>query len=160
MSTRTPIFYSAVFILLKNEKGEYLLQKRQNTGYMDDCYDASMSGHVEEHESVYDAALRELSEEINVSAQTKDLELIMLTQMDVDRQYLNYVFVCDHWHGEPQIMEPQKNSQLKWFAPDDIPTNATPTLMLLRERNFQNDTSKVEYVNTDRFAKLCNGKET
>ncbi len=155
--TRSPIFYSAVFVVLENENGDYLLQKRQNTGYMDGYYDASMSGHVEMSESVYDAALRELTEEIGVTATKENLELVMLSQMDVDRPYLNYTFICKEWAGEPRVMESDKNSELIWRTASSMPDKMTPTMELLRVRSFAKDTSVVEYVDSNRFKELMNG---
>lgn len=154
MSSRQPIFYSAVFVLLQNENGEVLLQKRQNTGYMDGRYDTSMSGHVEAGESVYDAAVRETAEEIGVSIQSEGLELIMLSQMDADRPYLNYTFVCKKWEGEPKIMEPEKNGELSWLSLKDLPDELTPTLALIRERGVNANISKIQYVDTERLRNL------
>jgi 8-oxo-dGTP diphosphatase len=156
VASRQPTFYSAVFVLLQNEKGEVLLQKRQNTGYMDGRYDASMSGHVELHENIYEAAIRELAEEVGVEAMEQDLELVMLSQMDVDRPYLNYTFVCRKWAGTPQIMEPEKNSELVWYTIDSLPADLTPTMALLRERQLRVDTSRIEYVDEARLVYLDN----
>ena len=152
--TRSPIFYSAVFIILQNQSGKYLLQKRQNTGYMDGYYDASMSGHVEASESIYDAALRELTEEVGVTTTKENLELVMISQMDVDRPYLNYTFICKDWEGEPKIMEPVKNGELTWRSVDDMPSKMTPTMELLRARHFTKETSFIEYVDSSRFTDL------
>lgn len=154
MANHQPHFYSAVFVLLQNEIGEVLLQKRQNTGYMDERYDASSSGHVEPHESIYLAAIRETAEEIGVIVEPDHLELIMLSQMDVDRPYLNYIFLCKKWQGEPKIMEPEKISDLNWYLHDGLPDELTPTIALLRERQMQSDVSKVEYVNAERLKQL------
>jgi 8-oxo-dGTP diphosphatase len=154
VANHQPLFHSAIFVLLQNEKGEVLLQKRQNTGFMDERYDASASGHVEPLESLNDAAVRETAEEVGVIVQHGDLELIMLSQMDVDRPYLNYIFLCKKWQGEPRIMEPEKNSELTWYSIDNLPDDLTPTMALLQERKMQADTSKVEYVNVERMNKL------
>ena len=112
MSERTPLFHAAVFVILKNERGEILLQQRANTGFMDGRYDGSATGHVEPNESIHDAALRELEEELGVSAKADDLKLVLIAQMDVDKPYLNFAFICERWEGEPRIAEPEKNAVL------------------------------------------------
>lgn len=153
MPERFPSFYSAVFVVLKNEKGEVLLQHRTNTGYMDGHYDASASGHVEPDESIFDAAIRESEEELGIRIETADLELILTSQMNADRPYLNYVFSCNKWEGEPQIMEQQKCDDLSWFSLNDLPRLLTPTLQLLKERKFT-DVLSFEYVNSRRLKEL------
>lgn len=154
MSDRQPIFHSAVFVLLENELGEFLLQKRQNSGYMDGRYDFSASGHVELDESVYTAATREVQEEIGVVIDPDDLELMMLVQMDVDRAYLNYIFYSRKWQGTPEIRETEKISQLGWYSKADLPDKLVPTMALLREKGFRADTTRVEYVDIDRQNRL------
>jgi len=71
---RENLLHRAVHILLVNDKGELLLQKRS---YRKDrfpgCWDSSASGHVNAGESYLDCATRELEEEIG--AQTNLIEL-------------------------------------------------------------------------------------
>lgn len=43
----------AVFVCVRNQKGEILLQQRTNTGYLDGYWDFAASGHVEYGESVH-----------------------------------------------------------------------------------------------------------
>ena len=56
---------SAVFpIILRREGGrtQILLHLRQNTGYMDGCWDFAGSGHVDENETARQAVARECLE--------------------------------------------------------------------------------------------------
>jgi len=52
----------AVFVILRNEAGEILLEQRANTGYLDGYWDLP-SGHVEYAESIHQTAVREVLEE-------------------------------------------------------------------------------------------------
>ena len=153
MSDRSPLFYSAVFVLLKQTDGKYLLQQRASTGFMDGHYDISATGHVEYGESIVTAALRELTEEVGVTADPSDLRLIMGSQMNTYRQYLNYTFVCETWKDEPRILEPEKCSDLAWFAPEELPERLTPTLALLQEAGFTEE-FHFEYVDSARQTRL------
>lgn len=150
---RAPLFYSAVFVVLKRDDGAYLLQKRRNTGYMDDHYDLSVSGHVEPDESIIVSAVREASEEIGVLIDPDDLELAMCTQMNEERPYLNYIFLVTKWQGEACIGEPEKCSRLDWFHADEFPVTLTPTAAIFKEGDF---TSKFhfEYVDKERLCKI------
>ena len=60
--------YSAVFPILLREGAngqEVLLHLRQNTGYMDGCWDFAGSGHVDENETARQAVTRECLEELD-----------------------------------------------------------------------------------------------
>lgn len=144
-----PNFYSAVFVLLENEDGKVLLQRRMNTGFMDGHYDMSATGHVDDDEYVVDAIIRETQEEIGVDIEPDDLKMVMAAQMNADRSYLNYTFVCKNWKGEPTIMEPEKCDDLRWFSKDELPELLTPTLHLLKERDFS-ETLGFEYMDLER----------
>ncbi len=148
-----PNFFSAVFVLLENEAGEILLQRRVNTGFMDGHYDMSATGHVDNEEYIVDAIIREAKEEIGVDIAPEDLKIIMAAQMNADRPYLNYVFLCKKWQGEPKIMEPQKCDDLTWFNKTNLPELLTPTLHLLRTRDFS-ETLGFEYMDLERRKEL------
>lgn len=108
---------------------EVLLHKRQNTGFNDDTWDAP-SGHIESQpngliETPVAAAARELMEEARLVVAHADLRLVNLAtcvEPAVNYQYFTYV---TEWDGsEPTIGEPEKCSELGWFAlealPDDV----------------------------------------
>jgi 16S rRNA (adenine1518-N6/adenine1519-N6)-dimethyltransferase len=71
---RKNMLHRAVHILLVNNRGELLLQKRS---YRKDrfpgCWDSSASGHVDAGESYVDCAARELEEEIGAKANVFEL---------------------------------------------------------------------------------------
>lgn len=151
---RSPMFYSAVFVLLENDAGEVLLQRRINTGFMDGHYDMSATGHVDDgSEYIVDAAIRETKEEIGVDIAPGDLIMVMAAQMNADRPYLNYTFLCKKWQGEPTIMEPEKCDDLKWVKKDKLPELLTPTLHLLKGRKFS-EMLGFEYMDLERRKKI------
>ena len=115
----------ATFLILTREnngKTEILLQKRCNTGYMDDMYDAACSGHLEKGESVAAATVREAKEEIDITINEFDLELIQVIH-SYKEDYFNTFFTVKNYIGEPKIMEPSKCSDLSWFDIDNLPEN-------------------------------------
>jgi len=120
---------------------EVLLQLRQGTGYMDGYWAAAVAGHVEQGESVFDAAAREAVEEIGVA----DVDLTPLCAMHrtgngepVDER-VDYFFTTSSWSGEPRIVEPDKCADLRWFGLRDLPSPVVPhelsVLSQLREGN-------------------------
>ena len=65
-------FLSAVYLIIKNENNEILLQRRQGTklwpGFL-----ALPAGHVDEGENAYDAVIREAKEELGITISVKDI---------------------------------------------------------------------------------------
>lgn len=112
---------SAVFIALRDKTGRVLLHRRYNTGYMDGRYDLP-SGHVEQGESVLQAAVRELQEETGTKVKQKDLKLWHINQFSANEQeYYNFFFTADSWQGEPTIMEKNKCDDMQFFPLANLP---------------------------------------
>ena len=121
------MFRSAVFVAIKNENDEYLLQRRTNTGFMDGYYDLA-SGHLEHGESCEQAAVREAEEELGLKISPNDLELVATFQsyFEPDINYLNLIFRARKFQGVPVIGEPDKIDHIGWFHPDNFPEKLTP----------------------------------
>ncbi len=120
----------AAYVLLRRDD-QVLLQLRQNTGYMDGHWAAAAAGHVEEGESVLDAARREAREELGIDVGTTDLEA--LTVMHRTRpdggpieQRVDFFFACRTWTGDPVIAEREKAADLRWFALSALPAPVVP----------------------------------
>ena len=115
----------ASYVLLLRGR-EVLLQRRQNTGYMDGFWVAGAAGHVEPGETARQAAVREVREELGVDIDAGNLELATVMQrtdgVGVPReQRVDWFWTCRKWAGEPRICEPEKASDLGWFRLTDLP---------------------------------------
>jgi len=111
--------YSAVFpIILSEDKKNILLHLRQNTGYNDGLWETAASGHVDINETAKDAACRECMEEIGIEVDCDSLEFVHLTH---NGNYYHIYFLVHNYDGIPQIMEPLKNAELRWFALENLP---------------------------------------
>lgn len=115
----------AVFVfLIKNNK--ILLLQRQNTGYRDGDYDVP-AGHLEDGESVSQAAIREAKEEACVEIEPKNLQFCHVmhrkTVGDGGRVYIDFFFIAHKWFGVPKIGEPAKCSDLRWVPINELPEN-------------------------------------
>lgn len=128
----------AVFVIIRNERGEILLQQRTNTTYLDGYWDFP-SGHVEHGESLQEAAARELHEEVGLVVRPEDLRLVHIDQYFLDKDYINFVLVADRWQGTPAIGEPEKVGDLRFFAPDTLPEKCVNVVRVYERAGFSDD---------------------
>lgn len=132
----------AVLVLLtrKNANGntEYLLQKRQNTGFADGMWDFSVSGHVEKDEPMSKAVHREAKEEIGVDVDPEDIKFIGLLHSfgDGEPRVLG-CFEVMNYSGEIGIGEPEKVAELEWFDENNLPENMIDSRKVVIEQ-FKN----------------------
>lgn len=126
----------SVFVVVRNKIGELLLHQRANTGYLDGYYDFAASGHVEPGESIGATALRELREETGLTGRLEDLRLVHINHNYLDTPYMNFTFALDKWDGVPTITEPDKCSDLRFFAPGALPEKCTLNVRLNERTGF------------------------
>jgi len=122
---RSSAIHRIVRIVLRNTKGEYLLQKRAtNKGSWPNTWDHSAGGHVDKGEDYMVAAKRELEEEIGV----KGLDL-----QEIDYYYsedtppgyeaaikrFNKVYLATY-DKTPTTLQKEEVSEVKWFKYSEI----------------------------------------
>jgi len=136
----------AVFVVLRNKKGEILLQQRGPKSYLAGYWDFP-SGHGELNESLRDSAVRELYEEVGLTAKPEDLRLIHIDQYFLEINYVNFVFALDAWSGTPKVCEPDKCSAVGWFAEGELPELCVNAVRAVEAAGF---TDELTYSVTDR----------
>lgn len=114
--------------LVITKNGKVLLGRRQNTGYADGEWQIMPSGHLEEGESVIDAAIREAKEEVGLDLAPTAIETahVMHHRNPGGTARIGMFFVTRGEVGEPVNKEPHKCAELAWFPPDDLPENTVP----------------------------------
>ncbi len=129
------MFRAAVFIIIRDDQGRVLLQRRANTGYLDGHYDFP-GGHVEDGESFVETGLRELAEEVGLKTEAADLQLLHLSQNFVDVAYINVMFTATNWSGTPAIMEPHKCDDLHFFNTSELPEKCSLAVRIIERAGF------------------------
>lgn len=118
---------AGILILTRKLDGQkqVLLQQRGQTEMLANKWDC-ISGHVEAQETVRQAMVREVYEELGVYIQADDLAFVGLTHLRLDDEttYYNIYLTTDRFVGTPQIMETDKHDDLKWVNLTDLPTMA------------------------------------
>ena len=143
----------AVFVIVRNDKGEILLQQRAaNAKYLVGYWDFP-SGHGEHGESLQDSAIRELKEEVGLTGKPEDLRLVHVEQYFVELNYINFIFALDKWSGTPRICEPDKCSAIGWFAPDALPEQCVNAVRAAETAAFSDDLS-YSITDSESYAKL------
>jgi 8-oxo-dGTP pyrophosphatase MutT (NUDIX family) len=129
----------AVFVIVRNEKGEILLQQRARSArYLNGYWDLP-SGHGEYDEDIRATAIRELKEEVDLNGRQEDLRLVHIDQYFVEVNYINFIFALDKWSGEPKACEPDKCDGVAWFAPDKLPEKCVNVVRAVEAAGFTDD---------------------
>lgn len=127
MPDRRSLLIAASYVVVLRD-GKVLLQRRQNTGYMDGRW-ALLAGHVDPGETAEQAAIREAREEAGIEV-TALTPLTTLQRIQIDgpqlEQRLDFFYRADEFAGEPTILEPTKSSEMGWFPLDGLPEDGVP----------------------------------
>ena len=115
-------FLSSVYLIIKNDQNEILLQRRQGTklwpGFL-----ALPAGHIDEGENAYDAIVREAREELGIKISIDNI----IDTFVVNRRnksllpYYDVYFEISRYEGKIQISEPEKCSELVWCNINNLP---------------------------------------
>jgi len=151
MSEQREITRWVAFVIVRNHKGEVLLQQRAGRRYLAGYWDFP-SGHGELNESIHGTAIRELREEVGLDGRPEDLRLVHIDQYFVEVNYINFVFALDTWSGTPKVCEPDKCDGVAWFAPDKLPDKCVNIVRVVEATGF---TDGLTYSVTDKDT-FCN----
>jgi 8-oxo-dGTP diphosphatase len=117
-------FLVAVHLFFLRED-QILLLRRFNTGYEDGNYSV-VAGHVEAGETVTQAAVREAGEEVGVTLDPQDMQIVHVMNRKSEDERIDFFMVINHWTGEISNTEPQKCDHLAWFPLESLPQNTVP----------------------------------
>ena len=113
---------------------QVLLLRRCNTGWRDGEYSVP-AGHVEQGETVTEAAIREALEETGVALDPAQLEVAHVMHRAGDDgqggqrpedERIDFFLRVRAWPGEPVNAEPEKCDDLRWAAVNALPANVIP----------------------------------
>jgi ADP-ribose pyrophosphatase YjhB (NUDIX family) len=111
---------AVLVILVKDNKVLFL---KRTHGWGAGTYSLP-GGNVELHESLTQAAIREVAEEVGVQLEPHNLSFVNLSHIknsDTDIEYLLVTFVATQWKREPFNKEPEKHSEMVWLDMDNLP---------------------------------------
>jgi mutator protein MutT len=104
--------------------GYVLMVRRSNTGFKDGSY-STVGGHLEGGETIKQAAIRECQEEIGVTIDPTDLEIIGVTHYGSPAgEGIDFFLVANQWTGEPSPKS--ECDDIQWCPVDGLPKNTIP----------------------------------
>ncbi len=144
-------FLSAIYLIIKNEKGEILFQRRQGTKLWP-LYLGLPAGHVDISEDVYETVTREAREELGIEISERDLGdtfVVNRRNKSID-PYFDVYFVVDNYRGEIEIKEPNKCQELVWARMDKLPEDVIPFERTAIENYRRGINFSVVYANNEK----------
>lgn len=123
MTERFKLIASVYLLFIRD--GKILLLRRADTGYEDGNY-GLVAGHLDAHESLTHAAIREAKEESGVDIDPHNLALVTTIHRRQSDERIDFFFIVNKWAGEPANTEPDKCDDLNWFDLDCLPANTIP----------------------------------
>lgn len=115
----------AVLALIKDDQ-VLLLQRSSDAPWMPNVWHVP-GGRVEAGETVQEAAVREIREELGISVAVDDLTFQGVVAYDETNgeDVDTFQFSTHRWQGEPRLMEPHKHQAMQWISVADFPSNIT-----------------------------------
>ncbi len=114
--------------LIVNDNNETLLVKRGQKSKNQVGVWSKPGGAVDLEEKVEDAVIREIKEELGV-----DIELVKFLGFtnhiikSENQHWIAFNYLAKIIKGEPQILEPDKIEEIKWFSLNNLPENLSQT---------------------------------
>lgn len=111
----------AVFII--NDKQQVLLQKRSANKRFDPNKWGLCAGHVDTKESLENAALREIKEEVGLKLKASDLHNFGKREIkicDVNSHITYFFYVKSNKEESEFVIQEEELSEVKWFYIDEI----------------------------------------
>ena len=122
---RHTVRVAVYLILIKDNK--ILLMRRYNTGWNDGNYSVP-AGHIDGNESITQATIREAREEIGITVNKNDLDVVHVMHVQSNHEYICFFLQAKKWDGEPKLMETDKCDDVQWFPLNDLPKNLSENL--------------------------------
>lgn len=131
-------FLSSVYLIIKNDRNEILLQRRQGTklwcGFL-----GLPAGHIDKGENALDAVVREAKEELDIDVSRNDIADVFVVNRrnKTIPSYFDIYFEISKYNGIIKINEPNKCSELIWANLNNLPEDIIDFEKVALENNIK-----------------------
>ncbi len=131
-------FLGAVYMIIKNEKGEILFGRRIGTklwcGYL-----GLPAGHIDKGEDAYEALFREAKEELDIEISYEDIiDIFVVNRRNKTLSpYFDIYFEIKSYKGEIKINEVDKCQEFKWCDLNNLPDDVIDYQKVALENNLK-----------------------
>lgn len=145
MQERFKVWGCVISLILKDDKALMILRKNKpDAGNYN-----LVGGRMEDKETVKQAIIREVREEVGLTVAEKDIEIVSTLHRLCDGGNWNsieFVVVINGFSGEPQNLEPQFCERLEWIDIHNLPENVSPYARTAIENYLNNVAfSEIDY---------------
>ncbi len=114
-------------LAMLEQDGKLLLLLRKNSRFFSGYY-GLVGGKIEEKESIADALIREMYEEVGITVSKQNLNFAHCLSFvgDEGTEVVALVFKVAEWQGCAINCEPDKVAALTWFEMNQLPQNIIP----------------------------------
>lgn len=117
------LLHNEVAAFIINDKKQVLLQKRSSNKRFNPNKWALCAGHVDAYESLEDAILREIKEEVGLDISKDDLRQFgerEFTIRDSNSHITYFYYIRSNLNEKDFIIQKEELSEVKWFDIDDV----------------------------------------
>ena len=90
-------------------------------------------GHLEWMESFEKCARREVREECGLEIDNVQFQFLANVKTYAPRHYVHVGLTAEWLAGEPEVLEPKKSGEWKWYGLDELPANLFEMTLLAFE---------------------------
>ena len=143
-------FLSAVYLIVRNNEGKILLQRRQGTNLWPGFLGLP-AGYIDSGEDAYEALIRETKEELGINILCDDIvdTFVVCRRNKSISSYYDVYFEVSKYDGTIQVMEPDKCSELVWADINNLPNDMIDFEKIAIINNQKGIKFSVIYVNNE-----------
>ena len=120
-------YINVVLVFIQNSKGEFLIQKRS---IQKDGMYGSTGGHAKTGESSIQAIMTEIKEEIGLTVEENELELIYSGRADISQAFFDIYYLKKDININDLVLQKEEVEFVKWYSTEEINKLAKDGLFL------------------------------
>ncbi len=136
------LLHNEIVVFIINSKNQLLLQKRSaNKKSSPNCWGSSCAGHVDVSETLEEAALRELSEELGIRIEKEELKILVNKKLVLrekkDSNVRTWYYIKKDFDLSDFMIQKEELSEIRWFSLDEVISNVGNPLFTFKQDGLE-----------------------